>query len=239
MKSVFVIGPVNMLIIKGVKHEWMPNSVATVNSEFNEQLYPVFTLLKIRTPLFYIFKNAMFMQFLDIWRCILIQNSWTSPERLPRGNRKVAVVEKFNQEPMYRLSATKSGRRREVADRELKQRHFWATDVNRKRGFFSFNMPWQYKFLLLSFLNLNETIWLKIWAKPSSKDEKRPISVDVRHPKTSLFKLPVGEVVGSGGSTVKAQLIKITWLHARLELCQPFLGHKMDQFTGLKCNKRV
>ena len=146
MKSVFVIGPVNMLIIKGVKHEWMPNSVATVNSEFNEQLYPVFTLLKIRTPLFYIFKNAMFMQFLDIWRCILIQNSWTSPERLPRGNRKVAVVEKFNQEPMYRLSATKSGRRREVADRELKQRHFWATDVNRKRGFFSFNMPWQYKF---------------------------------------------------------------------------------------------
>ena len=36
------------------------------------------------------------------------------------------------------------------------------------------------KFVLLSFFTLIETIWLKIWAKPSSKEEKGPLPVDVR-----------------------------------------------------------
>ena len=47
------------------------------------------------------------------------------------------------------------------------------------------------QFVLLSFFTLIETIGLKIWAKPSSKNEKGPLPVDVRRSKTSLLKLPI------------------------------------------------
>ena len=46
------------------------------------------------------------------------------------------------------------------------------------------------KFVFLSFFTVIEAIWLKIWAKPPSKNEKRPLPVDVRHSKTLLLKLP-------------------------------------------------
>ena len=47
------------------------------------------------------------------------------------------------------------------------------------------------KFVLLSFFTLIETIWLKIWAKPSSKEEKGPLPVDVRRSQMWLLKLPI------------------------------------------------
>ena len=47
------------------------------------------------------------------------------------------------------------------------------------------------KFVFLSFFTVIEAIWLKIWAKPPSKNEKRPLPVDVRHSKTLLLKLPI------------------------------------------------
>ena len=46
------------------------------------------------------------------------------------------------------------------------------------------------KFVFLSFCTVIETIWLKICAKPPSKNEKRPLPVDVRRSKTLLLKLP-------------------------------------------------
>ena len=69
MKSVFVIGPVKEVMIKSVKHEQMPHFFD--HCKFTEQ----FTFLKICTLLLDILKNAMFMQFLDIWRCIDPLNS--------------------------------------------------------------------------------------------------------------------------------------------------------------------
>ena len=49
------------------------------------------------------------------------------------------------------------------------------------------------QFVLLSFFTLIETIWLKIWAKPSSKNEKGPLPVEVRRSKTSLLKLTISD----------------------------------------------
>ena len=46
------------------------------------------------------------------------------------------------------------------------------------------------KFEFLSFFTVREVIWLKIWAKPPFKNEKRSLPVDVRRSKTSLLKLP-------------------------------------------------
>ena len=46
------------------------------------------------------------------------------------------------------------------------------------------------KFVLLSFFTVIEAIWLKICAKPPSKNEKRPLPVDVRRSETLLLKLP-------------------------------------------------
>ena len=46
------------------------------------------------------------------------------------------------------------------------------------------------KFVFLSFFTVIEAIWLKICAKPPSKNEKRPLPVDVRRWKTLLLKLP-------------------------------------------------
>ena len=73
---------------------------------------------------------------------------------------------------------------------ELKQKRFWATHVNRKWGLFPLNMLWRYKFVLLSFFTLTRAIWLKILAKPSSKNDKSPLPADLRRSKTSLLKLP-------------------------------------------------
>ena len=49
------------------------------------------------------------------------------------------------------------------------------------------------KFVFLSFFTTIEAIWLKICAKPPSKNEKRSLPVDVRRSKTLLLKLPVVE----------------------------------------------
>ena len=46
------------------------------------------------------------------------------------------------------------------------------------------------KFVFLSFFTTIEAIWLKICAKPPSKNEKRSLPVDVRRSKTLLLKLP-------------------------------------------------
>ena len=50
------------------------------------------------------------------------------------------------------------------------------------------------KFVFLSLLTLIGTIWLKIWAKPSLKNEKGWLLVDVCHWKTLLLKLPNGHL---------------------------------------------
>ena len=47
------------------------------------------------------------------------------------------------------------------------------------------------KFVFLSFFTVIEAIWLKICAKPPSKNQKRPLPVDVRRSKTLLLKLPI------------------------------------------------
>ena len=50
------------------------------------------------------------------------------------------------------------------------------------------------KFVFLNFLTLIGTIWLKIWAKPSLKNEKGWLPVDVCRSKTLLLKLPNGHL---------------------------------------------
>ena len=69
--------------------------------------------------------------------------------------------------------------------RELEQRHFWATHVNRKRSIFPFNMPWLYKICIPNGLfSYRDDL-------PRRKIAKRALPVDVRHSKTSLLnKLP-------------------------------------------------
>ena len=47
------------------------------------------------------------------------------------------------------------------------------------------------KFVFLSFFTVIEAIWLKICAKPPSKNQKRPLPVDVRRSKTLFLKLPI------------------------------------------------
>ena len=47
------------------------------------------------------------------------------------------------------------------------------------------------KFVLLSFFTLIEAIWLKIWAKPSSKNEKGSLPVHLCRLKTSLLKFAI------------------------------------------------
>ena len=49
------------------------------------------------------------------------------------------------------------------------------------------------KFVFLSFFTFIEAIWLKICGKPLSKNETRPLPVDVRRSKTLLLRLPVVE----------------------------------------------
>ena len=55
------------------------------------------------------------------------------------------------------------------------------------------------KFVFLSVFTIIETICQKIWAKPPSKNEKRPLPVDMRRSKTSLHKL----TIGASGLTIR------------------------------------
>ena len=68
------------------------------------------------------------------------------------------------------------------ANRELKQRRFWATHFNRKWGLFHFKSPWRYQKCLYYYHNyaIIETICPIIWAKPPSKNEKRQLLVDAK-----------------------------------------------------------
>ena len=66
-----------------------------------------------------------------------------------------------------------------------------AAYVKAKGGFFSFNMQYATKFVLLSVFTLIETICLNIWQKHyPAKVQKIPFQVDVRRSKTPLLKLP-------------------------------------------------
>ena len=47
------------------------------------------------------------------------------------------------------------------------------------------------KFVLGNVFILVEAIWPKIWTKSLPKNEKVPLTVDVRRSKTSLLKLPI------------------------------------------------
>ena len=49
------------------------------------------------------------------------------------------------------------------------------------------------KFVFLSVLTIIETSCPKKWAKPLSKNEKKPLPVDVRRSKTSLLKFTIDE----------------------------------------------
>ena len=73
-------------------------------------------------------------------------------------------------------------------NRELKQRRFWATHINRKWSIFPFNMPLTYKNRILQCLfsygdNLLENV-VKI-----TPFAKRLLLVDVHHSQTLLLKL--------------------------------------------------
>ena len=52
------------------------------------------------------------------------------------------------------------------------------------------------KFVFLSVLTIIETSCPKRWAKPPSKNEKRPLLVDVRRSKTSLLKFTIAKTRG-------------------------------------------
>ena len=54
------------------------------------------------------------------------------------------------------------------------------------------------KFVFLSFFTVIEAIWLKICAKPPSKNEKRPLPVGVRRSKTLLLKLSITKACEAG-----------------------------------------
>ena len=76
------------------------------------------------------------------------------------------------------------------AIRDLKQRRFWATHVNRKWGFSLFICLDANKLLLLSFFSLLKTIYPRVSTKPLPNDAKSPLPVYVRRSKTLLLKLP-------------------------------------------------
>ena len=73
---------------------------------------------------------------------------------------------------------------RELYLRELKQRRFWATHVNRKWGFLPFYMPWRYQIFIAKFLfsfkdDLPESFnqataqWCKVHFRLTSVAQKR------------------------------------------------------------------
>ena len=79
------------------------------------------------------------------------------------------------------------------------------------------------KFVFLSFFTVIEAIWLKIWAKPPSKNEKRSLPVDVRHSKRLLLKLPIVFAFTQGpGSTQKTKTPEIHGTLSTLYFCSVF-----------------
>ena len=75
--------------------------------------------------------------------------------------------------------------------RDLKQRRFWATHVNRKWGLLLFICLDVNKLVLLSFFSLLKTIYPRVSTKSFPSDAKSPLPVDVRRSKTLLLKLPI------------------------------------------------
>ena len=80
------------------------------------------------------------------------------------------------------------------AIREIKQRRFWTTHVNRKWAFSSFNKPWRYRIYIAKCLNSYRDDLPKNLFKSRLKSAKRPFPVDVRRSKTSLLKLPISNL---------------------------------------------
>ena len=74
--------------------------------------------------------------------------------------------------------------------RELKHRRFWATYVNRKWAFFSFNMLWRHQICIAKSLYYYRDDLPKSLFKITAQDAKSLLTVDVRRLKTSLLKLP-------------------------------------------------
>ena len=78
------------------------------------------------------------------------------------------------------------------------------------------------KFVFLSFFTVIEAIWLKICAKPPSKNQKRPLPVDVRRSRTLLLKLP----------TVRPAPICLNFLCALLTKLVRSWGLDIDQYSA-------
>ena len=74
--------------------------------------------------------------------------------------------------------------------RELKQRRFWVTHVNRKGAVFSFNMPWRYQICMARCFYAYRDDLTKHLFKITAQECKKSTSVDMRRSKTSLLKLP-------------------------------------------------
>ena len=74
-------------------------------------------------------------------------------------------------------------------NRELKYQRFWATHVNRKWAFFSFNMLWHHQICLAKSLYYYRDGLPKVCSKSQLKSAKSLLPVDMRRSKTSLLKL--------------------------------------------------
>ena len=72
----------------------------------------------------------------------------------------------------------------------LKQRRFWATHVNRKWAFFSFNMPQRYHICIVRFLYSYRDDLPKNLTKWQLKSAKSPLPADLHRSKTLLLKFP-------------------------------------------------
>ena len=75
--------------------------------------------------------------------------------------------------------------------RELKQHLFWATHVNRKWTFFSFNMPWRYQICTANCLYSCRDDLPKLLFEITAQVCKESTLFDARRSKTLLLKLPV------------------------------------------------
>ena len=98
--------------------------------------------------------------------------------------------------------------------RKFKQGRFWATHVNRKWAFFSFNMPWRYQICMLRVFTLKETICPKICSKSRLKSAKGSLPVDVRRSKTSLIKVLLKIMTENGIYSPPMKVISNTILFA-------------------------
>ena len=80
----------------------------------------------------------------------------------------------------------------ELLVRELTQRRFWATHINRcEASFIWLCLINATKFVWLSVFTLIETICRKTWAKPLPKHATSPLQFDMRRSKMSFLKLPI------------------------------------------------